>query len=154
MHRFPLLILLMLALSNCTPTPAPMKIHALRLLPGQDLKQEIQAYVERNGIEAGFVQTCVGSLTDWHLRFANAPAGTTGTGHFEIVSLVGLVSTHGTHLHVSVSDSLGRVTGGHLLDGNVVYTTAEIVIGESLDHVFQRANDGSTPYKELRVDPR
>ena len=30
--------------------------------------------------------TCVGSLTDYNLRFANQPEGSKGSGHFEIVS--------------------------------------------------------------------
>jgi len=131
-----------------------MTVHAIRLLPGQDLKQEIQRYAEEHQIEAGFVQTCVGSLTDWQLRFANQPAGTGESGHFEIVSLVGTVSIHGSHLHASLSDSTGRVVGGHLLDGNLVYTTAEIVIGESPGHRFRRAKDGTTPYEELQVETR
>jgi hypothetical protein len=131
-----------------------MKIHAFRLLPGQDLKTGIQRYVDERGIEAGFVQTCVGSLTDWHLRFANAPEGSRGRGHFEIVSLVGTLSVNGSHLHLSVSDSLGQVTGGHLLEDNLIYTTAEIVIGESTDHVFRRAKDGTTAYEELQIDPK
>jgi hypothetical protein len=131
-----------------------MKIHAFRLLPGQDLKTGIQRYVDERGIEAGFVQTCVGSLTDWHLRFANAPVGNRGRGHFEVVSLVGTLSVNGSHLHLSVSDSLGQVTGGHLLEDNLVYTTAEIVIGEITDHVFRRAKDGTTAYEELQIDPK
>lgn len=130
-----------------------MKTYAFRLLPGQDLKTEIQRFVDKEGIEAGFILTCVGSLTEWHLRFANVAEGTKGSGHFEIVSLVGTVSVNGSHLHMSISDSLGQVTGGHLLADNLVYTTAEIVIGESREYVFRRANDGTTDYEELQVDP-
>jgi len=149
------LILFMLPalLAACSPSDN-MTVHAFRLLPGQDLKQEIQRYAEEHQIEAGFVQTCVGSLTDWQLRFANQPTRAGGSGHFEIVSLVGTVSVHGSHLHASLSDSTGRVVGGHLLDGNLVYTTAEIVIGESPGHVFRRAKDGTTPYEELQVETR
>ena len=42
--------------------------------------------------------------------------------------------------------------GGHLLEGNRVYTTAEIVIGESTGRRFLRKDDGSTGYKELSVE--
>jgi hypothetical protein len=38
-----------------------------------------------------------------------------------------------------------------LLDENIIYTTAEIVIGESKNHVFTREKDGSTPWEELQV---
>jgi hypothetical protein len=46
---------------------------------------------------------------------------------------------------LSMSDSLGVTTGGHLLDENLIYTTAEIVISESKNHIFTREKDGSTP---------
>ncbi|NCU04952.1 MAG: DNA-binding protein [Chitinophagaceae bacterium] len=131
-----------------------MKTHAFRLKPGQDLKQEILSYVQQHNIEAGWIITCVGSVTQYNLRFANQPEGNKATGHFEIVSLVGTVSINGSHLHMSVSDSTGKTLGGHLLDSNLVYTTAEIVIGEGKQLVFTREKDGTTPWEELQVKPK
>ncbi len=130
------------------------RVHPFRLPPGDDLRTGIQRYVDELRIEAGYIVTCVGSLTQWKLRFADQRRGTIGCGHFEIVSLVGTVSKHGSHLHLSVSDERGRTTGGHLLDGNAIYTTAEIVIGESPDHRFLRAEDPRTGYRELKVEDR
>lgn len=95
--------------------------------------------------------TCVGSLTQTNIRYANQPSGAKMTGHFEILSLDGTLGADGLHLHISVADSLGRVTGGHLLDENLIYTTAEIVIGESHGHVFAREKDGTTEWPELQV---
>ena len=131
-----------------------VKIHAFRLKPRQDLKQEITAYVQQHKIEAGWIMTCVGSVTQYNLRFANQQDGNKATGHFEIVSLVGTVSINGSHLHMSVSDSTGATVGGHLLDSNLVYTTAEIVIGEGKQLVFTREKDGSTPWEELQIKPK
>jgi uncharacterized protein len=128
--------------------------HAFRLLPGQDLRQQIEAYVRHHAIEAGWIATCVGSLTQAHLRFANQEEGTLVTGSFEIVSLTGTASVHGVHLHVCVSDSIGKTIGGHLLEESLVYTTAEIVLGESKELVFRRENDGSTPWLELQVQKK
>jgi hypothetical protein len=65
--------------------------------------------------------------------------------------LVGTVSQHGSHLHLTLGDGSGHVLGGHLLDGCKVYTTAEVVLVESTRHVFTRAKDGSTPWAELQV---
>lgn len=126
-------------------------IHAFRLKPGKDLKKEIELYVKENKIEAGWINCAVGSLTDYNIRFANQPDGSKDSGHFEIVSLIGTVSTNGSHLHISISDSTGKTIGGHLLDSCMVYTTAEIVIQESKEHVFTREKDGSTPWEELQV---
>lgn len=153
--KYFLLIFLSIALLQCK-NPKPMntenvKIHALRLKPNQDLRQEIEAFVKKENIEAGWIMTCVGSLTQANLRYANQPEGTKSNGYFEIVSLVGTVSVNGSHIHLSMSDSLGVTKGGHLLNENLIYTTAEIVIGESENHIFTREKDGSTPWEELQV---
>jgi predicted DNA-binding protein with PD1-like motif len=73
---------------------------------------------------------------------------------FEIVSLVGTLSTHGIHLHISISDKDGKTIGGHLEKGCLIYTTAEIVIGVSEDFIFVRTVDENTGYKELEIQPR
>lgn len=127
------------------------KTHAFRLKPGNDLKKEIESYVKTNTIRAGWISCGVGSLTDYNIRFANQSEGSKGSGHFEIVSLTGTVSVNGSHVHVSISDSTGKTIGGHLLEGNFIYTTAEIVIQESEDFVFTREKDGSTAWEELQV---
>jgi predicted DNA-binding protein with PD1-like motif len=124
---------------------------AFRLKPGQLLKEEIQKIVDEKQIKAGWISTCAGSLTQYNIRFANEPTGYSAKGHFEIVSLSGTVSTNGSHLHIAVSDSSGKTIGGHLLDSNIVYTTAEIVILYTSDVVFKREKDGTTDWEELQV---
>jgi predicted DNA-binding protein with PD1-like motif len=128
-----------------------MKSHPLRLKPGADLKKEIEGYVKSNNIQAGWITTCAGSLTNYNIRFANQPEGSKGEGHFEIVSLSGTVSVNGSHIHISISDSTGRTIGGHLLDSNLVYTTAEIILQEDDSFVFTREKDGTTPWEELQI---
>lgn len=130
-----------------------MRTYALRLKPGQDVRQQLNAFVAEHNIRAGAMVTCVGSLTQATLRLANQENPTVYRGHFEIVSLVGTLSVNGSHLHLAVSDSTGRTIGGHLLDGNLVYTTAELVIG-MLDNVeFRREPDATFGYQELTVYP-
>jgi len=128
-----------------------IRTHALRLTPGQDLKAALQAFVSNNNIQAGWLVTCVGSLTGYHIRFANQSEGTKGSGHFEIVSLSGTLSANGSHIHISISDHTGKTIGGHLLDGNMIYTTAEIVLQESAEFVFTREKDGTTSWDELQI---
>ncbi len=126
--------------------------HAIRLKPGQDLRTAIELYVKEHKIAAGWIGTCVGSLTNYNIRFANQQNGSTGSGHFEIVSLTGTVSTNGSHIHISVSDSTGNTIGGHLLQGCNVYTTAEIVLQSDSNFIFKREKDGSTPWEELQIE--
>ncbi|TGE19957.1 DNA-binding protein [Hymenobacter elongatus] len=132
---------------------SPMRTYALRLGPGQDLRQQLAAFTQQHQLKAAAIVTCVGSLTTTTLRLANQNGPTVYKGHFEIVSLVGTLSVNGSHLHLAVADSTGRTVGGHLLDGNLVYTTAELVVGvlEELD--FRRELDPVSTYQELKVYP-
>jgi uncharacterized protein len=64
-----------------------MKTMALCLKPHQDLKKELMAFAAKEKIKAGCIVTCVGSLEQINLRFANQPEGKRSKGHFEILSL-------------------------------------------------------------------
>ena len=130
------------------------KVYAFRLKPGEDLRKSIEAFVKEKNIIAGWINTCVGSLTDYTIRFANQQEGSSGSGHFEIVSLTGTVSVSGSHLHISISDSEGKTIGGHLLEGCKIYTTAEIVIGSTTAYEFKRMKDGTTEWDELQVNEK
>jgi predicted DNA-binding protein with PD1-like motif len=129
-----------------------MQTYTLRLKPGQDLRRELEAFAFTQKLRAGLVLTCVGSLTQAALRLANAEKTSFFTGHFEIVSLVGTLSPDGIHLHISISDEKGQIVGGHLMEGSLIYTTAEIVLGELAGIVFHRPIDPQTGYDELVVD--
>ena len=126
-----------------------MKTYVLRLHPGEDLKNSLVAFPRENGFQAGMIITCVGSLQRAALRMANQPETTLIEGKFEIVSLVGTFSPDGPHLHLSISDSAGKTLGGHLQDGSLIFTTAEIVLGELEDWLFTRPIDPDTTYDEL-----
>lgn len=128
------------------------KTTAIRLASHQDLKKELLKVASNS--KAGFVITCVGSLEQVNIRFANQENGTLLKGHFEILSLVGTFSDSGAHLHISVADSTGRTIGGHLLNDSLIYTTAEIVIGELTDLQFDRIVDSTYGYEELSIKPR
>jgi uncharacterized protein len=127
------------------------KTHVFRLMPGDNLRKGIEAVVKQKGIVAGWIGCGVGSLTSYHIRFANQSKGMQAEGYFEIVSLMGTISVNGWHIHISISDDKGQTIGGHLLDGNVIYTTAEIVIVEAEGLVFRREKDETTGWNELVV---
>lgn len=128
-----------------------MHPYALRLHPGQDIKIELDAFVVINQIEAACIITCVGSLRKARLRFANQENGTTLTGYFEIVSLTGVLSIHGSHYHISIADEQGQTYGAHLLEGSEIYTTAEIILSELPEFRFLRKFDEQTGYPELEI---
>lgn len=102
-------------------------------------------------IRAGFVLSAVGSLPKVALRYANQKEAAVQECHFEIVFITGTLGEDGLHIHLSVSDETGRTTGGHLLEGCIVFTTVEIVIGEATGLIFHRETDPRTTFKELVV---
>jgi uncharacterized protein len=127
-------------------------IHTIRLLPHQDLKLKLDEYIKEHHIEAAFIQTCVGSLEKVMVRYANQKEATKLEGKFEIISLVGTLSTSGScHIHLGFADSLGNAKGGHLVTGSLIFTTAEIVIAELPDKIYSRELDTTYGYKELKV---
>ncbi|NJL38869.1 MAG: DNA-binding protein [Leptolyngbyaceae cyanobacterium RM2_2_4] len=128
-----------------------MDVKVLRLTPQQDLKAELDAFAYQSSLEAGCIITCVGSLSKAVLRFAGESAESVCEGKFEIVSLTGTLSRHGSHYHICLADSTGQTLGGHLLKGCLVYTTAEIVVGILPDLSFRREHDSMTGYRELAV---
>ncbi len=153
MRKIGIVLFGVIFLSACKPNNMSNRdtVYAFRLKPGEDLQKGIEKVISQNAIKAGWINTCVGSLTDYNIRFANQPTTDSGTGHFEIVSLVGTLSLNGSHIHLSISDSTGKTIGGHLMPGCKVYTTAEIVITASDQFDFERAEDGTTPWKELQI---
>lgn len=128
-------------------------IFALRLLPGEEIKSSLERVLQERKINGGAVISCVGSVSCAVLRLANATSGLdishcslhVGKPH-EIVSLSGTLTLDGLHLHMSLSDELGQVVGGHLVNATV-HTTCELV----LVHLptLHRKFDERTGFKEL-----
>ena len=133
-----------------------MKQLTFRLKPGQFLKEEIKKIVEKNNIKAGILLSIVGSLKKAVLRMAGSEANNQIIKEwnelFEIVSGTGTVSKEGCHIHISLSDKNGNVIGGHLKDGCVINSTAEIIIGILDDVSYKRVYDKDTGFKELNVE--
>ena len=134
-----------------TAFAAPARFWTLRLRPGQDVRAELARFAAARGIGAAFVASCAGSCTRTAIRYANQPDASVRTGHFEIVSLTGTLAKGGMHVHASFADSTGATFGGHLMDGTIVYTTAEIVIGEIPGARYEREVDPTYGWRELAV---
>ncbi|MES2973492.1 MAG: PPC domain-containing DNA-binding protein [Pseudomonadota bacterium] len=128
-------------------------IHVLRLSPGDDLRASLAAAFRElsgaQGVTAACVVSSVGSLSRAVLRYAAEDEGTLTVAPLELITLSGTLSPDGVHLHASVSDAQGRVTGGHLMPGCIVRTTAEVVLALLPGWDFRREVDAGTGYREL-----
>ena len=128
-----------------------MQNYTFRLSPGQDLFDSVQAFVMKKQVQAGCILSGVGSLRHATLRLADRERNSEYEGPFEIVSITGTLSVHGSHLHMSISDSDGTTIGGHFESGCKIYTTAEIVIAVFNDVVYKRELAEDSGYEELTV---
>lgn len=127
--------------------------HVFRLKPGDDLYQSLKTYVNTHKISSAFIMTCVGSLQKINIRLAEATDYLINEAHYEITSLVGCLSCNDRiHLHITLSDKNGTCYGGHLSsEGNIIFTTAEIVLGELPQLVFTKEKDEISGWDELKV---
>lgn len=132
-----------------------------RLHPDEDLEAGIINIFEKENLSAASLVAVVGSVKCLNIRLANADTTLTRENEmFEIVSLSGTIAREvgnckvDSHLHMSVADRNGFVLGGHLMPGNIVYTTAEITLLIPKDLDFVRTEDQSTGYLELEVHRR
>jgi len=130
------------------------RFFAMRLKPGEDVLDTLQAFVAANNLPAAAIVTVVGSLTHAMIRYAARPVGALREGLFEIVSMIGTVEATGCHVHISCSDENGDMFGGHMLSGCLTRTTCEIVICELTDLAFRREYCDASTWDELVVTPR
>jgi len=121
-----------------------------RILPDNDLKTALKNIMDASDFKSGIILCIVGSLKETHLRMSDG-SKKTFNGDYEIVSAEGTISPDGVHVHIAVSDENGHVIGGHLLEGCIIYTTAEICVLES-EISFKRVFDHNTGYRELFVE--
>ena len=125
--------------------------YVFRLTKGQDLKKEIVKFAKENDIEAGVIKCCVGCVYEVSIRLAGGETFMHKAGDYEIVSVTGTISKNGCHIHMSFSDKEGNTIGGHLKDGTLVNSTAEVCIEKLTDYSFNREFDNNTGYKELVI---
>lgn len=130
-----------------------MDCFAFRLDPGCDLRLRLELEVQRRMLAAGFVLCAVGSLSVARLRLAGRREITEFGGDLEILHVGGTLSMDGAHLHMTIADAESRVAGGHVVQGCVVRTTAEIVCGLVPGVAFSRQFDALTGCRELVVGP-
>ena len=126
-----------------------MTVHIERLRPGDDLRRSLEAWAKRQELGAAFVLSAVGSLSPAMLRLAGRDRPTVIDGDSELLTLSGTISAQGVHLHMSVADADGNVTGGHLLAGSIVRTTMELVLGIASGWQIRREIDPVTGFEEM-----
>lgn len=137
-----------------------------RLHPGADLILGLEAVCDAHGVRFAAITAAYGSLSSAGFKFLQHVEGEGRprlVGHsvedrVEFMSGQGLIcerldGSRETHLHGSVSDASGAVTGGHFNPGeNPVYNNMDFVIQELLGVRLVRDHDPVTDTIEMRVE--
>ena len=128
-----------------------MKTYAVRLRRGEDLRESIEKLCEEKCIKAGVLLSAVGCETKARIRDASGVNIVDIDEHMEIVSLMGTVSDKRCHLHISFAKEDLSVIGGHLVNGCIINTTCELVIGQLEGYEYDVEFDEETGYDELII---
>lgn len=121
------------------------RVVAARMSPGEDLLLGLEKICKDNNIKDGFILTGIGSLANaTFFDPVELPDKKAGYGYSEPINLEGPIELVGlagmichndkgeilTHFHYSISDKDGKGYGGHIIEGNKVLLTLDVLIGE------------------------
>jgi len=128
-------------------------VHTLctRLRRGDDIYMNLKRIAEENEISAACVLSMVGCVSKARLRCAGGEAFIDLPGPLEIVSCTGTLSKDRIHIHASFSNRTLNTFGGHMREGCIVDTTAEVVLFIMDDTRFLSRFDEMTGYNELEI---
>lgn len=137
------------------------RVIAIRVSPGEEVLSAIESACKKHNINNGIILSAIGSF-DGARFFTPVPLDTKAgagysdpielTGPIELLNATGMV-THKEngdqdfHIHCTFSDGKGNAMGGHLIPGNMVLLTLDMVIGEisGIDMVREYDEDLEVP---------
>jgi len=129
-----------------------MNTHVFRLHRGDDLLLSIRGYACEYHLSAAVALSCVGCVSRATVRDAGGVRLRCLDEPLEILSVHGTVSAERVHLHIALSREDLSVIGGHLVEGCIVNTTAEVVLLELEGLRFGSVYDPRTGYSELSIE--
>jgi predicted DNA-binding protein with PD1-like motif len=137
-----------------------------RLLPGSDLIGGLEGACDAHRVRFAAIVSCYGSLSAAGFKVLQIPADQERPQltmqrvevRVEFMGGQGLICENPdgdreTHLHGSISDARGIVSGGHFVPGeNPVFNNMDFVLQELLDIRLIREHDPLTDTVEMRVE--
>lgn len=140
-------------------------VYLMRMVPEDDIIQNIQEFCEEKGLRRALIYSGVGSAKEVVVRDpkigAKIPVEPHKTseinlpGPYEILSLEGNVFPMEeklvVHLHIMLGSEDGSVYGGHLMQAKI-WTTLELMLTEIKNSRFYRRKSTITGLNEILVD--
>ncbi len=127
------------------------KIHLIKLDKGEFLLESLSQYVKTNNISAGYFNG-IGALEEARISYFDTKKKEyieTIQREVELISCIGNIGINKdnnepiVHTHISVSDSKGKMYGGHLNLNSIVSVTVEIFLIE-LEGKINRIKDNQS----------
>ena len=106
-----------------------MKMICKRLRRGDDLLRSVEKIAQEEQLELAVILSAVGCVSRGRVRDASGVTVRDINEDCEIVSAAGTVSRKRCHIHVSFSKEDLSTVGGHLMEGCIINTTCELVLG-------------------------
>ena len=106
-----------------------MKMICKRLRRGDDLLRSIEKIAQEEQLELAVILSAVGCVSRGRVRDASGVTVRDINEDCEIVSATGTVSRKRCHIHVALSKEDLSTVGGHLVEGCLINTTCELVLG-------------------------
>ena len=126
-----------------------MRTVCKRLRRGDDLLREVQKMAQEEQLELAVILSAVGCVTKARLRDASGVTVREIDEPCEIVSVTGTVSRKRCHIHVALSKEDLSTVGGHLVEGCLINTTCELVLGVVEGWRCGVEQDDETGYDEI-----
>ena len=106
-----------------------MKMICKRLRRGDDLLRSSEKIAQEEQLGLAVILSAVGCVSRGRVRDASGVTVRDINEDCEIVSATGTVSRKRCHIHVSFSKEDLSTVGGHLMEGCIINTTCELVLG-------------------------
>lgn len=129
-----------------------------RFDPGERLLEGLRELIRAERIRTGLVVSGIGTLSDCrlHQSVAGYPPNLMTRhqeylelkGSYEIASIQGIIAEGDPHLHITLSEG-SHTVAGHLEDGCVVMTLAEVAILRGQEAPIRRVTRGPEKIKQL-----
>ena len=126
-----------------------MKTVCKRLRRGDDLLLSLEQIAREEELELAVILSAVGCVTRARLRDASGVTVREIAEPCEIVSATGTVSRKRCHVHVALSKEDLSTVGGHLMEGCLINTTCELVLGVVEGWRCGVEQDAETGYDEI-----
>ncbi len=134
-----------------------------RFDPGERLLEGLRELIRSEGVRTGVVVSGIGTLSDCrlHQSVAGYPPNLMARhqeylelkGSYEIASMQGIIADGEPHLHITLSEG-SHTVAGHLEDGCVVMTLAEVAILCGEGDPVRRVVRGAEKIKQLTAAER